>query len=389
MSLPLDRLVPRMHRHSSTIFGEMSALATKLGAINLGQGFPDTDGPEELKQAAIRAINDGRGNQYPPAHGVPELRKAIAAHQKRFYDIDVDWETQVVVGTGAAEIIQSALIALVDADDEVLIFEPWFDIYQVAVDMARGKSVGIPLSGPLMRPDFDFLRKAITPRSKVIVLNSPHNPSGIVFTRDELQELADIVIEYGLIVISDEAYEHLWYDGHPHIPISSLPGMFERTLTVGSAGKSFSFTGWKVGWATGPTDLIAANRVVRQHLSYVSSGPFQWAIAEGLELPDKYWEDFRHDLQHKRDVFSSGLTSLGFDVIDSQGTYFVTTNVQSMGYTDGLSFCRELPERSGVVAIPHSALCGDPAIGAPFVRWAFCKQVEVLEAALERLQRIK
>lgn len=366
----------------------MSALANKLGAINLGQGFPDTDGPEEIKQAAIRAINDGRGNQYPPAHGVPELRKAIAAHQKRFYNLDIDWESQVVVGTGAAEIIQSALIALVDSGDEVLIFEPWFDIYQVAVDMARGKSVGIPLSGTTMRPDFDYLRKAITERSKVIVLNSPHNPSGIVFTRDELQELADIAIEHDLIVISDEAYEHLWYDGHPHIPISTLPEMFERTLTVGSAGKSFSFTGWKVGWATGPTDLIAANRVVRQHLSYVSSGPFQWAIAEGLELPDKYWEDFRHDLQHKRDVFSSGLKSLGFDVIDSQGTYFVTTNVQSMGYVDGLAFCRELPERAGVVAIPHSALCGNQEIGAPFVRWAFCKKEEVLEEALSRLSVI-
>ena len=388
MSLPLDQLVPRMRPHSGTIFGEMSALATKLGAINLGQGFPDTDGPEEIKQAAIRAITEGRGNQYPPAHGVPELRQAIAAHQKRFYGININWETQVVVGTGAAEIIQSALLALVDTDDEVLIFEPWFDIYQVAVDMARGKSIGIPLTGPSMRPDFDFMRKAITSRSKVVVLNSPHNPSGIVFTRDELQELAAISIEHDLIVISDEAYEHLWYDGHPHIPISTLPGMFERTLTVGSAGKSFSFTGWKVGWATGPTDLIAANRVVRQHLSYVSSGPFQWAIAEGLALPDKYWKDFRHDLQNKRDVFSNGLKSLGFDVIDSQGTYFVTTNVQSMDYTDGITFCQELPVKAGVVAIPHSALCGNPEIGAPFVRWAFCKQVPVLEAALERLQKL-
>ncbi len=389
MAAPLDRLVPRLRPHASTIFGEMSSLATKLGAINLGQGFPDTDGPEVLKEAAIRAIQEGRGNQYPPAHGLPQLRQAIADHQKSFYNLDVDWESDVVVSTGASEIIQSALMALVDTEDEVLIFEPWFDIYAVAVDIARGKAIGVPLNSTNLRPDFTRLRDLITSRSKVVLLNSPHNPAGIVFTREELQELASIVIEHNLIVISDEAYEHLWYDTHPHIPISTLPGMFERTLTVGSAGKSFSFTGWKVGWASGPTDLVAAARVVRQHLSYVSSGPFQWAIAEGLAFPDSYWEDFRHDLQQKRDVFSAGLKSLGFDVIDSEGTYFVTTNVQSMGYKDGLTFCREIPEKVKVVAIPHSALCGDPAVGAPFVRWAFCKQIPVLEEALDRLSQLR
>jgi len=388
MTFPLNRLVPRLRPHAGTIFGEMSALATKVGAINLGQGFPDTDGSEVLKAAAIRAIQEGRGNQYPPAHGLPELRQAIAAHQKTFYDLDVNWETDVVVSTGASEIIQSALMAIVDTDDEVLIFEPWFDIYAVAVDIARGRAVGVPLDRVTLRPDFNRFRDSITSRSKVVLLNSPHNPAGIVFTAAELQELADLVIEHNLIVISDEAYEHLWYDEHPHIPISTLPGMFECTLTVGSAGKSFSFTGWKVGWASGPTDLVAAARVVRQHLSFVSSGPFQWAIAEGLAFPDSYWEDFRLDLQNKRNIFTSGLRSLGYDVINSEGTYFVSTNVQSMGFADGLTFCRELPEKVKVVAIPHSALCGDPEVGAPFVRWAFCKQIPVLEEALNRLSTL-
>ena len=289
-----DRLVPRLVPHTTSIFAEMSALAARTGAINLGQGFPDTDGPDELKAAAIRAITEGRGNQYPPGHGLPVLRQAIAEHQKRFYNLDIDWETGVVVSTGASEALQAALIALVDTDDEVLIFEPWFDIYEVGVSMARGRTVGVPLDSATLRPDFDRLRAAITPRSKVVVLNTPHNPTGTVWTLSELQTLAAIVEEFNLIVMSDEAYEHLWFDGHPHIPFATLPGMTERTITIGSAGKSFSFTGWKVGWATGPADLIGAVRVARQHLSYVSSGPFQWAIAEGLAYPDSYWEEFRH-----------------------------------------------------------------------------------------------
>jgi N-succinyldiaminopimelate aminotransferase len=217
------------------------------------------------------------------------------------------------------------------------------------------------------------------------MLNSPHNPTGIVLRSDELAAIAEVAIQHDLIVISDEAYEHLWYDGHPHIPIATLPGMFERTITVGSAGKSFSFTGWKVGWASGPADLIAAVRVVRQHLSFVSGGPFQWAIADGLNLPDSYWDAFRSDLRAKRDVLTAGLAALGFQIVPSEGTYFLTTDVASMGYPDGMSFCRELPHRVGVVAIPHSALCGHPEVGAPYVRWAYCKRPEVLTEALDRL----
>ncbi|CAB4336798.1 MAG: aminotransferase class I/II-fold pyridoxal phosphate-dependent enzyme [Actinobacteria bacterium] len=386
--MSLEPLVPRLRPFAPTIFGQMSSLALQVGAINLGQGFPDVDGPDVVKEAALAAIADGRGNQYPPAHGLPELRRAVAAHQNRFYELKVDWEDQVVVGTGASEVIQSAILALVDQGDEVLIFEPWFDIYQVAVSMARGVTVGVPMQSHTLRPDINRLRDSVTSKSKVLLLNSPHNPAGIVFTRAELEEIASIAIEHNLIVISDEAYEHLWYDGHPHCPIAILPGMFERTITVGSAGKSFSFTGWKVGWATGPTDLIAAVRVVRQHLSYVSGGPFQWAIAEGLALPDSYWEDFRMDLQKKRDVLSNGLIELGFEVIKSEGTYFVTTNVQHMGFPDGESFCMEAAHKFKVVAIPHSALCSNPEVGAPFVRWAFCKSTEVLNEALDRLSGI-
>ena len=380
-------LVPRMAEHTTSIFGEMSTLATQVRAINLGQGFPDTDGPHELKRIAMDAIEDGRGNQYPPPHGLPLLREAIAAHQERFYSLQVDPGSGVVVGTGASEILQSALLALVDDGDEVVMFEPWFDIYGAGISLARGVRVGVPLSGPALRPDIDALRAAMTPRTKVLLLNSPHNPTGIVFTVDELRSIAQVAIEHDLIVISDEAYEHLWFAGHQHTPIATLPGMFDRTITVGSGGKSFSFTGWKVGWASGPADLIGAVRVVRQHLSFVSGGPFQYAMAAGLGLPDQYFAEFRADLSAKRDLLAGGLAELGFGVLMSQGTYFLTTDVGRFGYDDGLSFCRDLPDRAGVVAIPHQALCDDPAIGAPYVRWAFCKQPSVLHEALERLEK--
>lgn len=378
-------LVPRMAEHASTIFGEMSALAIQTGSVNLGQGFPDTDGPPEIKEAAKQAIDDGRGNQYPPAHGVPELRHAIAMHQRRFYGISLDADTDVVVGTGASEILGAAILALVDTDDEVVMFEPWFDIYPAAISLARGRRVGIPMRGPGLRPDIDALRDAVTPATRVIIVNSPHNPTGIVFTREELAAIADIAIANDCIVISDEAYEHLWFDDHQHIPISTLPGMFDRTITVGSGGKTFSFTGWKVGWATGPRELIAAVRIVRQHLSYVSGGPFQWAIAEGLALPDQYFRELRTGLSAKRDLLVGGLDALGFGLVPSQGTYYVTTDIRPLGYDDGLAFCADLPHRAGVVAIPHQALCERPETGGPYVRWAFCKRPEVLTEAVARL----
>lgn len=380
-------LVPRMREHASTVFGEMSALAIETGSVNLGQGFPDTDGPSIVKDSAIRAIREGRGNQYPPAHGVPELRRAIAEHQRRFYGIEIDPVTDVVVATGASEAIAAALLALVEDGDEVVMFAPWFDLYAAAVSLAGARRVEVPLTAPAFRPDVDALRAAITPRTRVLLLNSPHNPTGSVFTREELRAIAEVVVERDLWVISDEAYEHLVFTGSEHVPFCTLPGMAERTVTIGSAGKSLSMTGWKVGWATGPTDLVAAVRVTRQHLSFVSGGPFQWAVADGLALPDPYWTSFRDGLEHQRDLLCDGLAALGFPVTVPEGTYFATTDVRPMGYADGWAFCRDLPHRAGVVAIPHEVFHDDPDAGRPYVRWAFCKRPEVLEEALLRLGR--
>lgn len=360
-------------------------LATRTASINLGQGFPDTDGPDVLKDAAIAAIREGRGNQYPPVHGIPPLREAVAEHQARFYSLAVDPEVGVVVGTGASELLGATMLALLDTDDEVIVLEPWFDVYDATIAMARARRVGVPMRPPAFRPDLDDIRAAVTPRTRMLLLNSPHNPTGTVFTRPELAELARIAIEHDLIVLSDEAYEHLWFDGHPHIPISTLPGMFERTVTIGSGGKCFSFTGWKVGWATGPPDLIAAVRVARQHLSFVSGGPFQWAMVTGLGLPDEYFTGFRADLQAKRDQLSAGLTSIGLEVTESQGTYFIVTDVRPLGVATGLEFARALPERASVVAIPVQALC-DSDVGDHWVRWAFCKRPEVLDEAVARLR---
>lgn len=376
-----------MAEHSTSIFAEFSLLATRLGAVNLGQGFPDTDGPQELKDAAENAIEAGLGNQYPPAHGVPVLREAIADHQRRFYSLVINPDSEVVVATGASEAIQSTLLALVEPGDEVLMFEPYFDIYAAGTSLARGTRVAIPMDAPGYRPNIDALEAAITDRSRLLILNSPHNPTGIVLTREELERIAAIAIRHDLIVISDEAYEHLWFEGHPHIPISTLPGMFERTITIASGGKMFSFTGWKVGWATGPAALINAVRVVRQHLSYVSGGPFQHALAAGLNLPDQYFTEMRRGMSAKADLLSGGLDSLGFGVVNSQGTYYVTTDVRPMGFESGLEFCRVIPERAGVVAIPHEVFCDHPEVGRPFVRWAFCKKEEVLHEALDRLGR--
>ena len=382
-----------MHPHAASIFGDMSALARRTGAINLGQGFPDEDGPLQLREIAREAIADGRGNQYPPAHGLPDLRLAVAEHQQRFYGLRVDPDTDVVIGTGASEVLQSALLALCEHGDEVVVFEPWFDLYAAGISLAGARRVSVPLRPPSYRPDVGALAAAITDRTRVLLLNSPHNPTGVVFTREELQAIADIAIEHDLIVLSDEAYEHLWFDGHPHIPISTLPGMFERTISVGSGGKSFSFTGWKVGWGSGPRDLIAAVRVVRQHLSYVSGGPFQYAIAAGLRLPDEYFEELRAQMQGKRDLLSDGLRSLGFAVTDAEGPYFATSDLGPFTRiddhdVDGRELCEWLPEHAGVAAIPIQVFCDDPELGAQSIRWAFGKSDDTLLEAVSRLEKV-
>jgi len=370
----------------TTIFAEMSALAVTTGAVNLGQGFPDTDGPHEIAEAAAAAIMAGRGNQYPPGAGIPELRQAIAAHQKRFYGFDLDPDTQVLVTAGATEAIAAALIALMEPGDEAIAFEPYYDSYAASVAMAGGTRVPVTLRPPGFRPDLDALRAAITPRTRLILLNTPHNPTGVVFTPAELAVVAELACEHDLLVISDEVYEHMVFDG-THVPIMSLPGMAERTVTISSAAKTFSFTGWKIGWVTGSPEVVRAVRTVKQFLTYVSGGPFQYAVAEALALPDHYYASVADDLRPKRDFFCDGLARAGYEVYRPAGTYFITTDVRPLGYTDGMEFCRELPHRAGVVAIPSSVFYDNAEAGKSQVRFAFCKKQEVLAEALARLAR--
>lgn len=377
----------RLAAFGTTIFAEMSALATATGSINLGQGFPDTDGPAEIAEAAVRAIRDGKGNQYPPGPGVPELRHAIAAHQQRFYGLSYDPDTEVLVTAGATEAIAAALLALLEPGDEVIALEPFYDSYAACIAMAGAVRVPLTLRAPDFRLDVDALRAAVTPRTRLLLLNTPHNPTGTVLTPAELAAVAELAVSRDLLVITDEVYEHLVFEGS-HTPLAGLPGMRERTVTISSAGKTFSFTGWKVGWVTGTPELVTAVRSAKQFLTYVSSGPFQYAIAEALVLPDAYYEGFRADLAAKRDLLSDGLAAAGFEVFRPQGTYFVTTDITPLGESDGLAFCRALPERCGVVAIPNQVFYDDKAAGATQVRWAFCKRTDVLEEAVARLRRL-
>ncbi|WP_031520100.1 pyridoxal phosphate-dependent aminotransferase [Streptomyces sp. NRRL F-5123] len=377
----------RLDGLGTTIFAEMSALALATGAINLGQGFPDTDGPEAVREAAVRALRDGRGNQYPPGAGVPELRAAVAEHQRRFYGLEFDPDTEVMVTAGATEAIAAAMLALLEPGDEVIAFEPFYDSYAACVAMAGGVRVPLTLHAPDFRPDLDRLRDLVTPRTRLLLLNSPHNPTGTVLTREELTAIAELAVERDLIVVTDEVYEHLTFDGARHVPLIALPGMRDRTVSISSGGKTFSFTGWKVGWVTGSRELVAAVRTTKQFLTYVASGPFQYAIAEALALPDTYYAAFRDDLQAKRDILDAGLRDAGLQVYEPQGTYFITTDITPLGETDALAFCRTLPERAGVVAVPNSVFHDHPTAGRTQVRFAFCKRPEVLAEAAQRLRK--
>ncbi|WP_225850963.1 pyridoxal phosphate-dependent aminotransferase [Streptomyces sp. HPF1205] len=378
----------RLEGLGTTIFAEMSALAVATGAINLGQGFPDTDGPRSVREAAVRALRDGRGNQYPPGPGVPELRTAVAEHQKRFHGLSFDPDTEVLVTAGATEAIAAAMLALLEPGDEVIAFEPFYDSYAASIAMAGGVRVPLTLHAPDFRPDLDALRAAITPRTRLLLLNSPHNPTGMVLTPAELAALAELAVAHDLLVVTDEVYEHVTFDGATHTPLISLPGMRERTVSISSAGKTFSFTGWKVGWVTGCPELVAAVRTAKQFLTYVASGPFQYAVAEALALPDTYYDSLRTDLQAKRDLLAAGLTDAGFTVYRPRGTYFLTTDIAELAPgTDALTFCRQLPERCGVVAIPNSVFHDHPTAGRTQVRFAFCKQPHVLAEAADRLRK--
>ena len=370
----------------STIFSEMSALAAATGSVNLGQGFPDTDGPREVAEAAAAAILGGRGNQYPPGNGIPELCQAIAEHQRRFYGLDFDPGSEVLVTAGATEGIAAALLALVEPGDEVIAFEPYYDSYAACVALAGGVRVPVTLRPPAFRPDLDALRAAVTPRTRLILLNSPHNPTGSVFTRAELAAIAELARERDLLVVADEVYEHMVYVGE-HVPIGSLPGMRERTVSISSAGKTFSFTGWKIGWVTATAELVAAVRAVKQFLTFVSGGPFQYAIAQGLRMPDAYFTAIGADLRVKRDLLCAGLADAGFAVYPPEGTYFVTTDIRPLSDADGVQFCRDLPRQAGVVAIPSAVLYDDPEAGRTQVRFAFCKRPEMLQDALARIEK--
>ncbi len=377
-------LTSRLQEHTTTIFAEMSALAVRTGAINLGQGFPDTDGPPEVREAAVRAIRDGH-NQYPPGPGVPALREAVAAHQQRFYGLDYDPDTEVLVTAGATEAIAAALLSLCEPGDEVVTCEPYYDSYAAGIAMAGARRRVVTLRPPDYGLDADALRAVIGPRTRLILLNSPHNPTGAVRSRAELQAVADVAVEHDLLVVTDEVYEHMTFDGLAHLPLATLPGMRERTVTISSGGKTFGVTGWKVGWVCAPAPLITAVRTVKQFLTYVNAAPFQPAIAVGLGLPAEFFTGLAADLQAKRDRLCAGLAAAGLAVFRPAGTYFVTADIRPVGYTDSITFCRDLPVRCGVVAVPTSVFYDDKAAGAPIVRFAFCKRDEVLDEAIARL----
>jgi N-succinyldiaminopimelate aminotransferase len=380
------RLTAKLQGFGTTIFAEMSALAVRTGAVNLGQGFPDTDGPSEIADAAIAAIRAGR-NQYPPGNGVPELRAAIAEHQRRFYGIDVDPDTEVLVTAGATEAIAASILALCDTGDEVVMFEPYYDSYAAVTALAGASRRGVLLRAPDFTYDPAELEAAITPRTRVLLLNSPHNPTGHVFGRAELEHIARLCVEHDLVAVTDEVYEHLVFEGE-HVPLCTLPGMADRTVTISSAGKTFSFTGWKVGWVSGAPQLVEAVTTAKQFLTYTNAAPFQPAIAQALRLGDDYFTGFTADLRTKRDRLCAGLADVGFDVFRPDGTYFVTVDIRPLGEADGLAFCRALPERAGVVAVPAVVFYDHVDEGRPIVRFAFCKRLDVLDEAVTRLKAL-
>lgn len=378
---------PALAPFGTTIFAEMSALALEHDAVNLGQGFPDSDGPEVILEAARQAIASGR-NQYPPGSGVPELLDAIAAHQRRFYGLDVDPRSEVLVTVGATEAIAATILALVQPGDEVVTFEPYYDSYAATIALAGGVRRTSVLRFPDFEIDEDSLRAAFSPRTRLVLLNTPHNPTGKVFTGAELDLICALAREHDAWVVTDEVYEHLTFDGLTHIPVATLPEMWERTITISSAGKTFSTTGWKVGWVTGPSEAVGAVRAVKQFLTYVGSGPFQPAVAVGLGLDDEMYASLASSLQAKRDLLVAGLRSAGLSVAVPSGTYFVIADVSSIGVADGLAFARSLPARAGVACVPVSVFHDDVEAGRSLVRFAFCKRDEVLEEAVARLRRL-
>lgn len=368
-----------------TVFAEMSALAVRTGSLNLGQGFPDEDGPPEVLAAAAAALHGG-ANQYAPGIGIPSLRQAVAGHQRRHYGLDLDPDREVVITTGCTEAIAAALLGLVEPGDEVIVLEPYYDSYVAMLQVAGGVRRPVTLRAPDFRLDVAELRAAVTPATRFLLLNTPHNPTGSVLTRAELEAVAAVARDHDLVVITDEVYEHLVFDGREHVPMATLPGMRERTLTLSSVGKSFSVTGWKVGWASGPEHLVGALLAAKQWLTYTSGAPLQPAVARALSAHDDFPRALAADLQERRDLLVAGLAGAGLPVTSvPQGTYFATSDVRHLGWDDGRAFCLALPDRAGVVAIPSQGFYDDQDAGRHLVRWAFCKRREVITEAAERL----
>jgi len=380
-------LVARMQGFGTTIFAEMSALAARTGAINLGQGFPDTDGPQVMLDAAKAAIDGGR-NQYPPGPGVPELLRAIADHQSRFYGIPVDPASEVLVTAGATEAIASVVLGLCEPGDEVVTFEPYYDSYAATIALAGATRRTSVLRFPDFAVDEASLRGAFSPGTRLVLLNTPHNPTGKVFTREELDLVCSLAREHDAWVVTDEVYEHLTFDGRRHVPVATLPGMADRTITVSSSGKTFSATGWKVGWLCGPAEAVAAARTVKQFLTYVASGPFQPAVATALALGDEVYAGLAASLERKRDLLCAGLSAAGLSVSRPAGTYFVIADAAPLGAVDALQFCRELPGLCGVVGVPVSVFHDDVDAARTLVRFAFCKRDDVLAEAAGRLAEL-
>ena len=373
---------------AASIFAEMSALALRTGAINLGQGFPDEDGPAEVLEAARQAISDG-ANQYPPGRGLPVLRGAIARHQHRFYGLSVDPDTEVLVTAGATEALAATVLALLDPGDEVVTLEPFYDAYGGLIALGGGIHRTVRLRAPDFQPDRDELRAAITDRTRLIIVNNPHNPTGAVLPRETLELIVSLAHRHDALIVTDEVYEHLTF-GVAHVPVATIPGASERTITISSGGKTFNTTGWKIGWLTAPSALVTAILAVKQFLTYVNGAPFQPAIARGLDLPDTFYTGVAADLQAKRDVLESGLIEAGFTVSRPQGSYFIVADAAPLGYPDGAEFCRVLPDLAGVVAVPIGAFCSarHRSEYASLVRFAYCKKVDVLERAAAQLAGI-
>ncbi len=386
--------VSRLQPYAVTIFAEMSALAARIGAVNLGQGFPDEDGPAGMLKVAQDAIAEGV-NQYPPGPGIPELREAIARQRARQYGMQYDPDTEVLVTVGATEAIAAAVIGLVEPGSEVLVLEPFYDSYSPVIAMAGCIRKVVPMvpDGRGFALDLDALRAAIGPQTRALILNSPHNPTGTVLSDAELSAIADLAVDADLLVITDEVYEALVYtdsDYVRHLPLARYPGMTERTVTISSAAKMFNVTGWKIGWACGPAELIAGVRAAKQFLTYVGGAPFQPAVAYALDHEDAWVHALRDSLHRKRDRLAGALTDLGFEVHDSHGTYFLCADPRPLGYHDSTEFCAELPHKAGVAAIPMSAFCAEPANGwNHLVRFAFCKRDDTLDEAIRRLDVLR